>query len=59
METFFIQIVARLTKQYSLTKYEAQEMLNDEWEYVEQTYSEGVISAEDMAKELISIYMVA
>lgn len=59
METFFIQIVARLTKQYSLTKNEAQEMLNDEWEYVEQTYSEGVISAEDMAKELISIYMVA
>lgn len=34
-------------------------ILNDEWEYVEQTYSEGVISAEDMAKELISIYMVA
>lgn len=27
METFFIQIVARLTKQYSLTKNEAQEML--------------------------------
>jgi hypothetical protein len=59
METFFIQIVARLTKQYNLTKNEAQEMLNDEWEYVEQTYSEGVVTAEDMAKELISIYMVA
>ncbi|MFA5233009.1 MAG: hypothetical protein WC390_01320 [Sulfurimonas sp.] len=59
METFFIQIVAKLTKQYSLTKNEAQEMVNDEWEYVEQTYSEGVISAEDVAKELVSIYMVA
>lgn len=59
METFFIQIIERLTKQYNLTKNEAQEMLNDEWEYVEQTYSEDVISAEDMAKELISIYMVA
>lgn len=59
METFFIQIVARLTKQYNLTKNEAQEMLNDEWEYVEQTYSEGVVSAEEMARELISIYMVA
>lgn len=59
METFFIQIVARLTKQYNLTKNEAQEMLNDEWEYVEQTYSEGVITVEDIAKELVSIYMVA
>jgi hypothetical protein len=59
METFFIQIVARLTKQYNLTKNEAQEMLNDEWKYVEQTYSEGVVSAEEMARELISIYMVA
>lgn len=59
METFFIHIAARLTKYYSLSKNEAQEMLNDEWEYVEQAYSEGVLSVEDMAKELISIYMVA
>lgn len=59
METFFIHIAARLTKYYSLSKNEAQEMLNDEWEYVEQAYSDGVLSVEDMAKELISIYMVA
>lgn len=59
METFFIHIAARLTKYYSLSKNEAQEMLNDEWEYVEQAYSEGVLSVEDITKELISIYMVA
>jgi hypothetical protein len=59
METFFIHIAARLTKYYSLSKNEAQEMLNDEWEYIEQAYSEGALSADDMAKELISIYMVA
>lgn len=59
METFFIHIAARLTKYYSLSKNEAQEMLNDEWEYVEQAYSDGVLSVEDMTKELISIYMVA
>lgn len=59
METFFIHIAARLTKNYSLSKNEAQEMLNDEWEYVEQAYSDGVLSVEDITKELISIYMVA
>ncbi|MDO9267394.1 MAG: hypothetical protein WC272_06800 [Sulfurimonas sp.] len=59
METFFIHIAARLTKYYSLSKNEAQEMLNDEWEYVEQAYSDGVLSVEDITKELISIYMVA
>jgi hypothetical protein len=48
-----------LIKYCNLSKNEAEEMLNDEWEYVEQAYSEGIISAEDMAKELISIYMVA
>ena len=59
MESFFIEIVARLTKRYSLSKDEAKEMVNDEWEYVEQAYSEGVLNSEAVAKELISIYMVA
>lgn len=59
METFFIHIAARLTKCYSLSKNEAQEMLNDEWEYVEQAYNDGVLSVEDITKELVSIYMVA
>lgn len=59
MESFFIQVAAKLIKYCNLSKNEAEEMLNDEWEYVEQAYSKGVVSAEDMAKELISIYMVA
>ena len=59
MDTFFTHVFIRLTKHYNLKKDEAQEMLNDEWAYVESAYDDGNISPEAVARELVCIYMVA
>lgn len=59
MEIFFTHVLTRLIKHYNLKKDEAQEILNDEWVYIESAYDDGAISPETVARELICIYMVA
>lgn len=59
METFFANVLTRLIKHYNLKKEEAQEILDDEWAYIESAYDDGKISPEAVARELVCIYMVA
>lgn len=59
MQAFTISIISYLAKYYSINSDEAQEMVNDEWDHIEQEYIEGSNTPKDVAKYLISLYMVA
>lgn len=59
MDTFFAHVFVRLTKHYNLTREEAQEILDEEWEYIQSAYNDGTITPSLVARELVSIYMVA
>jgi len=59
MPTFTISIINYLAKYYYINQDEAAEMVNDEWDYIEQKYVNAKETPKDIAKYLISIYMVA
>ena len=59
MQAFTISIINYLAKYYYINRDEAKEMVNDEWDYIEQEYINASLSPKDIAKYLISIYMVA
>ncbi len=59
MPAFTISIINYLAKYYYINQDEAKEMVNDEWDYVEQEFINGVQTPKDIAKYLISLYMVA
>ncbi|MDQ1263395.1 MAG: hypothetical protein QG559_396 [Campylobacterota bacterium] len=58
MLSFSAQVVKRLTKYYNLSQAEAEAIISDEWDYVEEFFHQGATPM-DVAKELVSIYMVA
>ncbi|TKI68386.1 hypothetical protein FCU45_10260 [Sulfurimonas crateris] len=59
MPAFTISIINYLAKYYYINSDEAKEMVNDEWDYIEQEYINGSNTPKDIAKYLISLYMVA
>lgn len=59
MLAFTTAIINRLVKYYNINPDEAREMVHDEWDYLEEEYVNGNYSAIEMAKYLVSIYMVA
>ncbi|MDD5372451.1 MAG: hypothetical protein PHO62_03370 [Sulfurimonas sp.] len=59
MLVFSTKIINRLSKYYNINKDDARAIVEDEWDYIEQEFVSQDSSVEDIAKELISIYMVA
>ncbi|HEY9202972.1 hypothetical protein [Sulfurimonas sp.] len=59
MQAFTISIINYLAKYYYINHDEAKEMVNDEWDYIEQEYINAKETPKDIAKYLISLYMVA
>ncbi len=59
MSAFTISIINYLAKYYYINRDEAKEMVNDEWDYIEQEYINAKETPKDIAKYLISLYMVA
>ncbi|MDT8337720.1 MAG: hypothetical protein RQ763_00835 [Sulfurimonas sp.] len=59
MLAFTTAIINRLVKYYNINPDEAREMVHDEWDYLEEEYVRGDCAPKDIAKYLISIYMVA
>lgn len=59
MHDFSIQLTNYLIKRYEINISDIQNIIEDEWDYIEQEYVEGNSSIEIIAKELVNIYMVA
>lgn len=56
---FFVDQVAKyLIKYYNITQEEAEVIVNDEWEYIEEFFNDS-LTPKDVAKKLVNIYMVA
>ena len=59
MPTFSTAIINRLVKYYGINEEDANAMVSDEWDYIEHEFIKNEITPQEMAKELISLYMVA
>ncbi len=59
MLTFTAEIINCIHKYYNINKEDAQEIVNDEWDYIEEEFVKEQSSAKEIAKNLISLYMVA
>ena len=59
MPTFSISLTAYLIKRYNINISEATTIIDDEWDYIEAEYICGQNTIEEIAKNLIEIYMVA
>lgn len=59
MLVFSTKIINHLSKYYNINRDDARAIVEDEWYYIEQEFVSQDSSVEDIAKELISIYMVA
>jgi len=58
MLSFSAQIITDLIKYYNLTHEESESIINEEWDYIEEFFYEDIAS-KDVAKKLVTIYMVA
>ena len=58
MHDFSISLTNYLIKQYGINISDIQNIIEDEWDYIEQEYVNGDC-VEVIAKELVDIYMVA
>lgn len=59
MLDFSNAIIDRLVKYYAINKDDAKLLVSDEWDYIEQEFIKNEITPQEIAKELISLYMVA
>ena len=59
MSNFSITLANYLIKRYGINISEVNAIIEDEWDYIEEHYLSENSSVEDIAKNLISIYMVA
>jgi hypothetical protein len=59
MQTFSKKIVDRLHKYYGLNRDEAQTLVDEEWDYIEEEFVNETSSVENIVKNIISLYMVA
>lgn len=58
MLLFVEQVAKYLIKYYNITGEEAEVIVSDEWEYIEEFFNEN-LAPKDVAKKLVNIYMVA
>ncbi len=59
MLAFSTKIISRLTKYYGINEEDARMIVSDEWDYIEQEFIKHETDPQEIAKELISLYMVA
>ncbi len=59
MLAFSTKIINYICKHYNINRDDAAAIVEEEWDYIEQEFVAQESSAEDIAKELISLYMVA
>lgn len=56
---FTTKIVEYIVKYYNINRIEAEMMIEDEFDYIEEEFNRGNEDVRAIVKELISIYMVA
>lgn len=56
---FTTKIADYIVKYYNINRIEAQMMIEDEFDYIEEEFNRGNDDVKMIVKELISIYMVA
>lgn len=59
MQVFSITLTNYLTKRYNVNIADAMMIIDEEWDYIEEDYNINNNSVENIAKNLIDIYMVA
>jgi hypothetical protein len=59
MLVFSTKIIDYICKYYNINRDDARAIAEDEWSNIEEEFVAQERSAEDVAKELISLYMVA
>ena len=56
---FTTKIAEYIVKYYNINKAEAEMMIEDEFDYIEEAFNRGEEDVKAIVKELICIYMVA
>jgi|JTFO01.1.fsa_nt_gb hypothetical protein len=56
---FTTKIAEYIVKYYNINRIEAEMMIEDEFDYIEEEFNRGNEDVKAIVKELISIYMVA
>ncbi len=56
---FTTKIEEYIVKYYNINRIEANMMIEDEYDYIEEEFNRGNEDVKTIVKELISIYMVA
>ncbi|MCD6260045.1 MAG: hypothetical protein J7J31_10640 [Helicobacteraceae bacterium] len=56
---FTTKIAEYIVKYYNINRIEADMMIEDEYDYIEEEFNRGNEDVKTIVKELISIYMVA
>jgi len=59
MHVFSITLTNYLTKRYNINVADAMMIIDEEWDYIEEDYNINNNAIENIAKNLIDIYMVA
>ncbi len=59
MLVFSTKVIDYICKYYNINRDDARAIVEDEWSNIEEAFVTQEHSAEDIAKELISLYMVA
>jgi hypothetical protein len=59
MVHFTTKIAEYIVKYYNINRVEADMMIEDEYDYIEEEFNRGNEDVKTIVKELISIYMVA
>ena len=59
MNEFVFQIAEFIFKYYNINRLEISMMIEDEMEFIEEMFYEGEADVKSVAKELVTIYMVA
>jgi hypothetical protein len=59
MLVFSAEIIDYISKYYTINRDDVRAIVEDEWDYIEQMYIAQESSAQEIAKEIVSLYMVA
>lgn len=59
MLSYTTTLTQYIVKHYNINISDATNIVEDEWDYIEQIYLSEEISMESIAQDLIDIYMVA
>lgn len=59
MLVFSAEIINYISKYYTINIDDVRAIVEDEWDYIEQEFIAQESSVQDVAKEIVSLYMVA